>query len=447
MATIAAEMQCPVTHFPITYLGLPLSIRNASLTSLQSIIDKLGRKLSTWRASMLSKGDRLSLVRHVLSAIPTHFLMAIAFNSTAIKKVNRIIRGFLWAGSDKANGGQCLVNWQRVCRPISLGGLGIRDIQRTGISLRVRWLWLQRTDATRPWSHLHVPHDADASAIFRASTTWQLGAGDSCRFWTDHWISGSSVAEIAPLVLALVPRRLWKQRCVREGLHQRSWVQDIRGALGPAAMVQYIQLWRLVRHTTLSNEPDTLRWRWTSSATYTASSCYKALFFGACEDPFWRLTWRPWAPLRVKFFLWLAMQNRCWTAERLARRGLPHDDACVLCDQDDETMHHLLAGCSFSRQIWHETLGWARVPISLPAPDTPFQVWWQSSLDIAPASMRKGISSLIILTAWWIWKQRNACIFDGATPSITFTSDTIKDEARLWAKAGATGLQNIIPGA
>ena len=110
-------------------------------------------------------------------------------------------------------------------------------------------------------------------------------------------------------------------------------------------------------------------------------------------------------------------------------------------------MHHLLAGCSFSHQIWHEILGWARVPISLPAPDTPFQVWWQSSLDIAPASMRKGLSSLIILTAWWIWKQRNACIFDGATPSITFTSDTIKDEARLWAKAGATGLQNIIPGA
>ncbi|XP_073353623.1 uncharacterized protein [Aegilops tauschii subsp. strangulata] len=99
IATIASEMQCPVAHFPITYLGLPLSIRKASTTSLQPINDKLGRKLSTWRASMLSKGDRLSLVRHVLCAIPTHFLTAIAFKSTAIKKVNQIIRGFLWAGS------------------------------------------------------------------------------------------------------------------------------------------------------------------------------------------------------------------------------------------------------------------------------------------------------------------------------------------------------------
>ena len=117
---------------------MPLPVRKTCSTSLESIIDKLGHKLSTWRASMLSQSDRLALVRHVLCAIPTHFLTAIAFNKTTIKKVNRIIRGFLWAGHKEANGGQCRVNWQRVSRPISLGGLGIRDIYRTGLSLRVR---------------------------------------------------------------------------------------------------------------------------------------------------------------------------------------------------------------------------------------------------------------------------------------------------------------------
>uniref|UniRef100_A0A453J5F7 Reverse transcriptase zinc-binding domain-containing protein n=1 Tax=Aegilops tauschii subsp. strangulata TaxID=200361 RepID=A0A453J5F7_AEGTS len=79
------------------------------------------------------------------------------------------------------------------------------------------------------------------------------------------------------------------------------------------------------RHIGLSDEPDVLKWYWTTSGAYSASSCYKALFFGACEDPHWKLTWRPWAPLRVKFFLWLALQDRCWTADRLARHGLPHD--------------------------------------------------------------------------------------------------------------------------
>ena len=100
-----------VTAFPITYLGLPLAVHKACSTSLELILDKLGRKLSTWRASMLSQGDRLALVRHVLCAIPMHFLMTIAFNKTAIKNGNRIIRGFLWAGHKEANGGQCRVNW------------------------------------------------------------------------------------------------------------------------------------------------------------------------------------------------------------------------------------------------------------------------------------------------------------------------------------------------
>uniref|UniRef100_A0A453QAZ2 Reverse transcriptase zinc-binding domain-containing protein n=1 Tax=Aegilops tauschii subsp. strangulata TaxID=200361 RepID=A0A453QAZ2_AEGTS len=69
-----------------------------------------------------------------------------------------------------------------------------------------------------------------------------------------------------------------------------------------------------------------------------AKSCYLALYAGSTSDPFWRLTWKCWAPLRVKIFTWLADLDRCWTAARLARHGLPHNDRCVLCDQAEETM-------------------------------------------------------------------------------------------------------------
>ena len=54
-------------------------------------------------------------------------------------------------------------------------------------------------------------------------------------------------------------------------------------------------------------------------------------------------------------------------------------------------------------------------------------------------AMRKGLSSLIILPAWWIWKHRNSCTFDGDRPSVSHLCSTIKDEARLWAMAGAAG--------
>lgn len=53
--------------------------------------------------------------------------------------------------------------------------------------------------------------------------------------------------------------------------------------------------------------------------------------------------------------------------------------------------------------------------------------WWATSFDQAPASARKGLASLIILTAWWIWKHRNGCIFDGDRPSVSHLTTTIKD--------------------
>jgi hypothetical protein len=43
--------------------------------------------------------------------------------------------------------------------------------------------------------------------------------------------------------------------------------------------------------------------------------------------------------------LWLAAHNKCWAADRLAKRGLSHPDKCLLCDQEEETINHLLVSC------------------------------------------------------------------------------------------------------
>jgi hypothetical protein len=39
-------------------------------------------------------------------------------------------------------GGKCLVSWDQVQRPLSLGGLGVLDLRMMGMSLRLHWLWL-----------------------------------------------------------------------------------------------------------------------------------------------------------------------------------------------------------------------------------------------------------------------------------------------------------------
>jgi hypothetical protein len=50
-----------------------------------------------------------------------------------------------------------------------------------------------------------------------------------------------------------------------------------------------------------------------------------------------------------------------------------------------------------------------------------------------------------MLTAWWIWKHRNAVVFDNVRPSVTTLFNDIVTEARLWADAGARGVRLLLP--
>jgi hypothetical protein len=98
--------------------------------------------------------------------------------------------------------------------------------------------------------------------------------------------------------------------------------------------------------------PDRYKWKLTQDGSYSSKSAYKAFFVGSIKFSPWRRIWKTWAPPRCKFFIWLVVHNRVWTADRLARRNLPHPESCPLCDQVDETINHLLVGCVFARQVW-----------------------------------------------------------------------------------------------
>ncbi|KAE8808114.1 Serine/threonine-protein kinase SMG1 [Hordeum vulgare] len=165
-------------------------------------------------------------------------------------------------------------------------------------------------------------------------------------------------------------------------------------------ILQYLLLWRTAQNVTLHDQPDQLMWRWTPSRTYSARSAYLATFHGsvACDSS--QLTWRSWAPPRVKFFLWLVSLDRCWTADRLRRHGLQHHQRCVFCDQEPETMRHLLVTCPFSRQVWHETLSWLRMTCRLPDHEATLNDSWLHAMGETPKAMRKGLATITHLTAW-----------------------------------------------
>jgi hypothetical protein len=78
----------------------------------------------------------------------------------------------------------------------------------------------------------------------------------------------------------------------------------------------------------------------------------------------------------VKFFLWLAIHGRLWTAERWKRHGLQDDDACVLCGQLPETIDHLLLSCVYAREVWWRAFHHIHLQHLVPLADDELRPWW-----------------------------------------------------------------------
>lgn len=246
-----------------------------------------------------------------------------------------------------------MVSWNRVQRPLQYGGLSIHDLELQSWALRIGWLWMQKTDASRPWEGLPIEVPRQARAMFQVAVATIVGNGQSTKFWTDRWLHGQTIQEIAPHLFDIIPKRFVKQRTVAQGLTDRAWVADIQGALTVQIIIEDLRVWDLVEGFSLQQHAqDKHTWRFTQSGVYSSKSAYEAFFLGTIRFAPWKGIWKTWSPPRCKFFLWLAINNRCWTAERLAKRNLPHPSACPLCDQAEETMDHLLISRVFAREVW-----------------------------------------------------------------------------------------------
>ena len=64
---------------------------------------------------------------------------------------------------------------------------------------------------------------------------------------------------------------------------------------------------------------DQHSWRLSKSGSYSSKSAYEAFFIGTIRFAPWKRIWKSWAPLKCKFFIWLVLNNRCWTTDRLAK--------------------------------------------------------------------------------------------------------------------------------
>jgi hypothetical protein len=108
------------------------------------------------------------------------------------------------------------------------------------------------------------------------------------------------------------------------------------------------------------------------------TSSYEGFYLGSVDfEPYHRI-WKTWAPPKCKFFMWLIAHQRVWTADRLQKRGIDHPERCPFCDQEQETLDHLLVGCVFAREFWLKLLIQINPQTMVPQSGVgTFMDWWR----------------------------------------------------------------------
>ncbi|KAK1602360.1 hypothetical protein QYE76_016401 [Lolium multiflorum] len=315
-------LQCKVEGFPKTYLGLPLSAEKLRLAAFAPLIAKVDKYLSGWRALLLSSRGRIVLLNAVLDALPSFAMGALELPPGVLAALDKLRRAFLWSGSDKVSGAQCLVAWDFVCRAKAGGGLGVRSLEDQNKCLLLKLLHRLHSafDESWPrwvWTSLNgAPLDAigrDAALcgshwgsllrllpLYRSFSRVVVGDGTRTSFWLDSWLPVGPLASVmAELFSHCISPSATVRRVVCGGLDN-----ELVQRLSSSAAGQRVALLELLHGVHLTTAPDRrfLPLCGKKNGGIRTSYVYKLCTMGVVRDEHHALVWCNWTPSRVRFF-------------------------------------------------------------------------------------------------------------------------------------------------
>ena len=83
---------------PLKYLGLPIGAHFKAKAIWDGIVEKIERRLASWKRMYLSKGGRVTLIKSTLSNLPTYFLSLFPILAIVANRIEKLQRDFLSGG-------------------------------------------------------------------------------------------------------------------------------------------------------------------------------------------------------------------------------------------------------------------------------------------------------------------------------------------------------------
>jgi len=134
-------LNCNTTEVPLfKYLGMIVGGNPTKQVFLQPIINKIQKKLSTWKGRNLSFEGRICLVKSVITAVPLYYFSFFKAPKGVCKTIRKLQRNFLW-GWENEGRKIAWVRWEELCKSKMEGGMGIKDIELFNKTMLGKWKW------------------------------------------------------------------------------------------------------------------------------------------------------------------------------------------------------------------------------------------------------------------------------------------------------------------
>ena len=122
------------------YLGVPINHRRVTSSYFSHVTEKLMHNLSNWKAHTLSLVGRITLCSSILSSIPSYIMQTSLLLGNVCNDIDKVCRKFVWGCMDGRRKIH-LCDWDTLCKPKLVGGLGIRQAHLANLAHMTKIGW------------------------------------------------------------------------------------------------------------------------------------------------------------------------------------------------------------------------------------------------------------------------------------------------------------------
>ncbi|GJW64883.1 RNA-directed DNA polymerase, eukaryota, reverse transcriptase zinc-binding domain protein [Tanacetum coccineum] len=411
-------------NLPMRYLGVPLITKRLGIKDCKPLIDKIKVRVHNWKNKCLSYAGRLLLIASILESIHVYWATVFLIPKAIIKDINKLLKGFLWCNGEISRG-KAKVAWKNVCKPRDKGGLGLKDLEvwnkvlltkhiwniaSKKDSLWVKWASVVKLKQRNFWEIQYESNDSwgwknllSIRNEVRRNIVHIIGDGSDTSLWFDNWSS------LGPLCDFVTYRDIYDARLrptctVQELIKDGCWNW-------PEGWNEKFPQVSNIGVPNNKSESDKVVWR-TNEGRITDFNVSQAYYDMSTQwnSVSWRkIVWFSHCIPKHAFIMWMAINGKLMTQDRLKRWGIYDMMVCPLCKKGEESHSDLFFECEFARSVWKGLSVLCKV-------NTNSMKWKDIVDEFCSKPNGKSIWSVVrrltlAAAVYLLWKERNGRIF------------------------------------